>query len=480
VRKRVSLKYFISSLILLLSLNAHSSECRFSPISGSDVTSEKIAKTLESWRAKNPNATSDDIICCLPDDWRSNYVVLPNSHSLQCSGSQFPRVILFDPSHGQIQLPLQSAISFVGPQVGDSICKEKFGGLNNHDGLEILEFNKAEVPKNMFQFVHIDPNHKPTRNVNSFVCLDCHRSSDGLKPFSQDLNSQFSNLGAFAKPEVTCVTAAERGQQKNWNDEFKKLVFDKRQKPYSCLLEANQKTSNPYGANLSSANTEFVRRLALAQNFHIAPRIKAASGFSSFKFAIVAAAIGCTTSGQDFSEYLPSHRLPNSKKSLAGLNQLSCFSADGICGKAIPKECRDLSQNVLDSVEKAAKALPADYGALLAQTIHDQGRNALLDPQKTAQYAQLNFLMNAQPDAAKNGLDQIFEEFPGPRSIDFNHLAQQLINQDGELEELKLKFALPADQKYSCAKLLTAAKKVTLPSSKQSVSPPIEAKKVLN
>lgn len=415
--------------------------CRFTAIDEAQVSYSEIEKTLSSWRKQNPKATTDDVICCLPEKWRANFVVVPDSKSLQCSGANFPRVILFDPAQSSEQ-PLRLALSFVGPKKGDTVCNAKFSGYNNHDSIEFLDFNQARGSDDMFRMVHLEPAKNPPMKVNPFVCVDCHRTPDGMRPFANDLGAQYSNLGGFAvgnagKSTPDCATKAERDQQRWWDQDFKRLVYKDKQRPYSCLSQV-PKNSGPAELRVYRArNDEFVRRLALAQNFHIAARIKNTTEYEKYKFAMMAVAVGCVSEKSPFTEYLPPEPLPISLASLAGIESdkaaMVCHSRKGICEKAIPSTCQSLIQQNGKLVKAARQQLPNDYGQLLAQTHFDQGRNATAKPNNTERFVQLQYLLSQQPGAEQDGLDVLMNEYPGPRAINFSHLAKQMMEQDKAL-----------------------------------------------
>jgi len=193
-------------LTLLFSSGLASADCRFSPIASSDINSGKLESILTSWQKKDRSADVSDLVCCLPKAWRANFLVVPESKSLQCSSAAFPRILILDPvERDPAETPVKAVISFVGKKKGETPCNYKFSGANNHDALEIMEFNSSVEPDEMVTLSHLKSTAE--RETNPFVCLDCHRTPVGLRPITGERQS-YLGYGQ-AKKNNKCLTKKE-------------------------------------------------------------------------------------------------------------------------------------------------------------------------------------------------------------------------------------------------------------------------------
>lgn len=425
-------------LLILLSMifspDSALASCRFAEIASKDIHSEKLESILKAWQKKDSSADVSDLVCCLPKAWRSNYLVVPESKSLQCSSSAFPRILLLDPIAGDpAKEPVRAVVSFVGKKEGDTPCNYKFSGANNHDALEIMEFNSSYDPGEMMKLSHLKSSAE--REVNPFVCLDCHRTPAGLRPITGERQSY---LG-YGNEKKNCLTKEERSQQKLWEGNLKKLTLAQKLKPYRCL--------EPSAVDIEERNKIFFRRISLAQNFQVAGRLRKSPAYQKYKHSFLGAALHCSKlPGFSFQDFLATGG-KDSESDVDPIDHRTCKDPSGICGNSIPVECADQNEKTSLAVAEALKQKPGDYGTLLAETIVDQGRDQDFD--RAAQFAQMVFLAGKQP--AELGLEEALREYSEIASLDFEHFAGLLAEKDPELTALVAQSK--KDRPLACQKL---------------------------
>jgi len=149
---------------------ANSSACRFELLT-EPMTPEKVQSFISDSRIKSAN----DLICCLPENYRQNYVVMHSSFALQAGIPDNPRVLLFNFENDGGMI-----FTITGSQ----------SSIHGSHHVEAF-FHNQDVSKNELYDIDFSKNQR-LMEKNPKQCMGCHSPSAkeldiaGVKPIFQD------------------------------------------------------------------------------------------------------------------------------------------------------------------------------------------------------------------------------------------------------------------------------------------------------
>lgn len=174
------------------------SNCRASRLlTEAEMTPTGIAAFVNSSENRRLNLTLKDTVCCMPEDWREQYVVASTSNSMQASDPDNPRIIL-----GPQVNPRQSA-------PGKSVAFM----LDGSGSIEVLDQHQNVSRYSDVSFSQ-EQVEGQTRNVAhaalaSGRCTTCHGANSNPSPLFSFAPIWQNTYPKFYKPTV-CPTEGER------------------------------------------------------------------------------------------------------------------------------------------------------------------------------------------------------------------------------------------------------------------------------
>lgn len=176
--------------------------CPTTPMSELQATPEGLKVWLQTHR--NQVVTPDQLICCLPEVYRKNYLIAPNSQAGQNGSPESPRVLLH-PSLVQHSKGNQAIFSING---GASY-------LNNTQNVE-MAFFRAQNER--LEYIDIDfssGKYAPLK-TNPKQCMQCHGLGDGGAPAEgpRPIFDPFGHWPRFVGGALKCNPAEDQLQLK--------------------------------------------------------------------------------------------------------------------------------------------------------------------------------------------------------------------------------------------------------------------------
>jgi hypothetical protein len=272
---------------------------------------------IQQYLSKYANALNEveDVICCLPESYRNQFVIMHSSNSAQHSDVFGPRAILFDIEPGNHLYPvpkLQCAISFNGGQ----------SHLGNPHNLELLCDNRTTGELEFFDIAKKNGKFElGQRNPQS--CVSCHGSlgkvgQGGLRPIFEDIDQWTRAVQGTHScgGEETLARALENATR----DVFRS------NKRYKCLNQTAAESRHFSGQSTSTAPdlTPFDLALARTNARRTARVLKASEKFEHFQYAIVGSLVcfnetvspreTAWNTGEDLSGWIPNEVLAQMRR----------------------------------------------------------------------------------------------------------------------------------------------------------------------
>lgn len=115
--------------------------------------------------------TVQEFVCCLPEEYRSNYMVGHSSVAGQNGTAASPRVIMMNNVNNRKGRPLQMLLSFNGGEKS----------MAGHKSIEIAYLNPRNKEAEYFDLEFDEIRGKHLSNKNPESCMNCH-GQDGKAP----------------------------------------------------------------------------------------------------------------------------------------------------------------------------------------------------------------------------------------------------------------------------------------------------------
>jgi hypothetical protein len=319
-------------------------------------------KAIEEYAKKNKLTHPHDVICCLPESMRKNYVIVTESFSAQGGAEEFktkdgkidpkkmaPRVILF--SEGPSDQPVDLSISFNGlPE------------QRNHMNLEMMTFEKKPSDQNHHGFVDIDFSDGLKRSEkNPNKCLACHGRTLGEESEFKKARPRWDSNPFWPRtfgsdPTRNAPPHLTQFEQEN-KEAFKNLAPTV--PGYQCLVDLQGKLTRPFG--MTNMNTEYSLRIAAGNRYRVSSLLRESKDYDKYKYAILGSLMGCHSKTSSIAEFLP----PEVRKHHDNQDHLI-------------QELREkpLNKETFDEIQKAAKdfmRLPEAFTAAATQIEQNVG-----------------------------------------------------------------------------------------------------------
>jgi hypothetical protein len=243
----------------------------------------------------------DDVICCLPEGYRRNYVIVHDSIAGQNSDLHGPRVLLFNDlanrgKPGLMGNPLDCVISINGGQEH----------LKNHSNVEALCNSKQnyelELSDANFENGHVEHGGK-----NPATCVVCHGKDGkvdigGVHPNFDPFTAWSRNVGG------TAMCTSEEKELASAISQTAKSAIERNPR-YRCLapLPDGERTFQvPLSGILTSdSNQNLDRALADYNDRRLYRILKTTALFDAYKYAIAGALLKCDLGADGFQGWLP-------------------------------------------------------------------------------------------------------------------------------------------------------------------------------
>jgi hypothetical protein len=209
----------------------------------------------------------DDLVACLPDPFRKNYILMFKSQSIQFASYQKPRAILFGP---------------------DASLMLAFSGEPNKQNYNSLEVTQFREDKARFDFKEIKFSDQGVAKVNESPtsCVQCHRADP--RPNWDAYNHW---RGAYFGRDSQIPSDSE--ESKNY-EAF--LNGPKKEGRYKWLEEQSYAGSARYG--YEGHTTEMPRTLDNDLTYmnmkRVSRKMTESPAFEFYKYAIFAASLSCS------------------------------------------------------------------------------------------------------------------------------------------------------------------------------------------
>lgn len=252
----------------LASRSAPASACRYRPL-----PTPLTPQALQNFLTEAKTASIQDLVCCLPEAYRNNYVVMHSSYALQAGVPDNPRVLLYDNFNPDDDSKPKTILSITGSRVP----------VHGENHVEIMAYNPTEQKRDLFD-VDFQQNVRQLEK-NPLVCMGCHGPNPaefqiaGAKPIFQE----------FPWPSTVGISLhLDDSQTKTYfqQAEGRALAALHSDPNYSCLKpkELNEMATNVniYDDMIFRQNQERVYRI-----------IRQSKDYQKFRPMLVGAALGC-------------------------------------------------------------------------------------------------------------------------------------------------------------------------------------------
>ncbi|MCC2678056.1 MAG: hypothetical protein K0R29_632 [Pseudobdellovibrio sp.] len=174
------------------------SNCRANRLlTEAEMTPTGIAAFVNSPENRSLNLTLKDTVCCMPRDWRQQYVVASTSNSAQASDPDNPRIIL-----GPYRDPRQSApgksVAFMLDGSGSIEVLDQHQGVSRYSD---VSFSQEQIEGQTRRVAHA--------SLASGRCTTCHGDNSNPSPLFSFAPIWQNTFPKFYKPTV-CPTEGER------------------------------------------------------------------------------------------------------------------------------------------------------------------------------------------------------------------------------------------------------------------------------
>jgi len=174
------------------------SNCRASRLlTEAEMTPTGIAAFVNSAENRSLNLTLKDTVCCMPRDWRQQYVVASTSNSAQASDPDNPRIIL-GPYRDPRQPAAGKSVAFMLDGSGSIEVLDQHQGVSRYSD---VSFTQEQVEGQTRRVAHA--------SLASGRCTTCHGDNSNPSPLFSFAPIWQNTFPKFYKPTV-CPTEGER------------------------------------------------------------------------------------------------------------------------------------------------------------------------------------------------------------------------------------------------------------------------------
>jgi hypothetical protein len=197
-------------------------------------------QAIQSWLASNPVTNMDDLVSCLPREYRSNYTLIYDSKSPhgKCGGVTAPRIVFFNQEANSI-ISIPGNKPDIPPGTSDA-DRDKI--MHDCNDVEMFSYNEATASYTTGEVAFQPPGTPQTAGVpttNPQKCTACHTSD-----FHPKWDRYPSWPGTFgSNDDVLKAGSPELAKYQQYQAEIKKPGAAGR---YKCFLNPEGTDTPPY------------------------------------------------------------------------------------------------------------------------------------------------------------------------------------------------------------------------------------------
>jgi hypothetical protein len=298
------------------------------PITSNSMTAGGLNTYLQSNKAKIRDI--GDLICCLPKEYQSNFVVGYDSIAGQPGSIQSPRILMFN------QLRDPKKMDFISNELRAIVTAN--GGdpsLMQFNNLEAM-FNPSDKKEVELRDYELQNGNVHMSGPNPESCMNCHSSMAG-EPGGPRANFEpFGNWTRFLDGIIPCSETEKNLMTEIQNKTYQKIVENPR---FRCLDHSKIKDGQ---FDLLSQLDIPLRKIS---NRRTAQIVKSTPDYQSYKYAILGAGLCRNFQEESFND--PSTWLPPEVKKRHHSREL--MSKD-------VRESTDIWKTLKDGTEKERAA----------------------------------------------------------------------------------------------------------------------------
>ena len=258
--ERVKTKFILFFMGQIMALGVWAQSLKDCPL-GREISESELdslsTKGILSSDLKIKLRKPEDLICCLPETYRKNYVVAPRTQSARISTAYNPRVILFSSLNVKGTLKLQRALTFLGTGGDPDLEGDAIESDPGKISVEILQNSLQDERKtDPYTFTDLsfrksnggDFSHVPTASPNDESCVRCHggsaksstsyssHSSYPIFPRDPIWPALFGQFGILTTGAEFPISRSEFGTELSDLKKFRETLEAGKDKRYSCLI----------------------------------------------------------------------------------------------------------------------------------------------------------------------------------------------------------------------------------------------------